>query len=90
MHAAFLGKVQVVKALINFGANINKKDVYDFTALLFAMKSNKFYIVIYLIGKGADYQVQDKNNCNICHWAAFNNSLLLLKLFTMHFKVKAT
>ena len=65
--ACKIGNEEIVKVLIENGANINKKDNYtDNTPLLAALddsKPNRFSLAMYLIENGADiYAIQDGVN----------------------------
>ncbi len=51
MVAAALGNKRIVEALLNKGADINKKDVQRMTPLMFAVENNKKIIVELLIQK---------------------------------------
>ena len=51
MFAAHSGNLPIIKALINKEANINLQDQYKFNSLLYALKANHDFAVIYLISK---------------------------------------
>jgi hypothetical protein len=60
MHASSLGYIEIVKVLVENGANINLQNIHGYTALIRAC-INKFPEVIkYLIQKGANVNICDK------------------------------
>lgn len=50
---------EVVKALLERGANINAQDTYGYSALMNAVKMGKIDIIKLLIDKGADLNIQN-------------------------------
>jgi len=58
--ASIAGKLDVVKLLIEVGVDINAKDIYGDTALIYASAYNHKEIVEILIEVGADISI--KNN----------------------------
>ncbi|OUM61217.1 hypothetical protein PIROE2DRAFT_23188, partial [Piromyces sp. E2] len=44
----------VIKMLVDQGADVNKESLYGFTPLINACKNNNFDIVEYLVENGAD------------------------------------
>lgn len=60
MNAACYGRVEIVKYLINHGANVNAKDNAGLTALHFAVKDANKGIITLLLDAGAD--VNCRNN----------------------------
>lgn len=57
MAAAHKGELELVKELVNFGAEINYKNEYERTALGEAILLDKYDIILYLLQKGADYSI---------------------------------
>lgn len=56
------GKLEEVKKLIISGADVNTRDVYGWTPLMFAARNNHIKIAAYLIRKKANLDLQNKNN----------------------------
>lgn len=53
-YAAQEGKLELVKFLLNNGANIEAKDVNGSTPLLYAVQENRLDVVRFLVGRGAN------------------------------------
>lgn len=51
------GNMEGVRDALSHGANINTTDNYGHTALMFAVKNNKFEVTEYLLSKGANYKL---------------------------------
>ncbi len=60
MWSAGMGHLDIVKYLLDKGADINKKDELGDTALMWASYGGKLNVIKYLISKGVDINV--KNN----------------------------
>ncbi|CAK4075361.1 unnamed protein product [Aphanomyces euteiches] len=54
MVACSVGNIEVARALIMFGANIDAEDVHDHTALMIAARDGSEACLRYLIRKGAN------------------------------------
>ena len=69
-QAAYFGELDKVKSLISEGANVNKKDVAEFTPLHCATLGQNREIVQLLIDKGADIEARQCGNrtalYNVC------------------------
>jgi ankyrin repeat protein len=78
IHAAQTGQLDIVKLLIEYGANIHRSDD---AALRFASFEGHINIVKYLIEKGAD--VQALNNVAL-FWASYNNHKEVVNLLKKH------
>jgi ankyrin repeat protein len=59
-YATTCGSLEIVKYLVEHGAEVNSKTVYDETALHFAAKSGSFETVKYLIEQGAEVTSEDQ------------------------------
>ncbi len=70
-----------LKFFIKKGININKKNDFDMTALLEALKANKDKTVKFLLKKDADPKIITKNGINAIRLAVENNNEKMLKLF---------
>jgi hypothetical protein len=56
IRAAQRGRLENIKLLLQYGADINITDGFGLTALLWAASSNSFDITYYLLQQGADYK----------------------------------
>ncbi|ADZ92253.1 ankyrin repeat domain-containing protein [Marinomonas mediterranea] len=54
------GKLEHIKLLIEFGADVNTTDASGETALMAATTLNQYDIVYYMLKQGADYHIKDK------------------------------
>lgn len=62
MYAANLGYTEIVRSLVEAGANINlPRKRYGLTALMLAASANHFDIVRLLISKGADVNAKNED-----------------------------
>lgn len=62
MEASQVGNIEVVKVLLDAGADVNLKDEYDDTALLFSTWKCRTAVTQLLIDKGADVNIQNKGH----------------------------
>jgi len=60
LEAAKQGKTITIKTMLANGANINTKDKYGFTALMYAVSNGYVEIVKVLLSKGAN--TEEKNS----------------------------
>ena len=65
MAAAHGGQPEIVKLLIEKGAEINAKDKSGWTALMLAARGGYPEIVKMLIEKGADFRITDKHGWSV-------------------------
>ena len=61
MHAAWFGHIDVMRILIDKGADVNAKNKNGATALILAADKGNAEIVSFLIDKGADVNAKDGN-----------------------------
>jgi len=54
-------KIDIIKGLLEHGADINKGDMYDDTPLIKACKYDEIDTVKYLIEQGADINKENKS-----------------------------
>jgi ankyrin repeat protein len=75
MAAAGNGETAEVKTLLDRGANVNARDSYGFTALIFAAKSGNSSTVRLLLTRGADVNAKSKllGYTALMNAAAFGN-----------------
>ena len=82
MHAAGERRRDVVKYLIDQGADIRREAWYDRTALHYACESGDVNIVEVLLGKGAEIDVEDEDSCTplmlAAEWGHIGISLYLI------------
>ena len=81
MLAANCGFVELFKLYYNMGSDYLGKDAFQFSALLYAVKSNCMPIILYLIAQGADVHDLDRNSSGLQHWSAYNNNAFLLEFY---------
>ncbi|MEM7055454.1 MAG: ankyrin repeat domain-containing protein [Bacteroidota bacterium] len=77
--AAVKGHSNVVKYLVEQGADVSKQDNEEGYVLHYATSGGDVNIVKYLIERGAKVHVKDKNGFTILHVAARFNNLRLAK-----------
>lgn len=82
MIASNFAILDIFKLLLDMGASINDYDNNNFSPLLYASKSKRYAIVLYLLIKEAKYDnMEDSNGCSMVHWAAYNNDTWLLRFY---------
>ena len=74
--AAQIGSLEIIKALSEGGANLNAKDAQGFTPLDYAVRLQAKEIVTYLL------KHKVKLDAQAFYWAALQNDLKILHLFT--------
>ncbi len=74
MFAAGNNSPEMVRALLNVGADANLKDKQGMTALMFAVGNNLPEAVQALLDAGADANAKDKQDKTALIWAAVKNS----------------
>jgi ankyrin repeat protein len=74
-------KIEVIKLLVERGADINQKGFADYTAIYWSCGENgNIDIVKYLLEKGADVNVQGYNGYNPLHHASYFGQKDIVKL----------
>ncbi|XP_044738962.1 uncharacterized protein LOC123300452 [Chrysoperla carnea] len=73
---------QVVKYLINLGADVNCQDQNLSTALHWAVYNNNIELVKVLIERNADVQIQDSNGIQPIHLAALKGHIEIINILT--------
>ena len=80
LHACEKGHLEIVKCLVETGADVNAKvGLYNETALIIASKCGHFKMAKYLIENGAEVNARDKGNDTTLIKASFIGSIELLK-----------
>ncbi|MFY9309466.1 MAG: ankyrin repeat domain-containing protein [Bacteroidia bacterium] len=84
--ATVFNNIQLLKWLIDNGANINHQDRNGYTALHFAAQEKRQECAELLIGKGADINLQDIYGNNPLFTAVFNSrgDTRLVKLYVQN------
>ena len=67
--ATLYGHIGLVKHLIERGADVNAKNFYDRTALMYAVEGRYQQIIALLLANGADINAQDKYGSTPLMWA---------------------
>ncbi|HCF7765756.1 TPA: ankyrin repeat domain-containing protein, partial [Vibrio cholerae] len=67
--AAYHGRIDMIKRLLSFGANINDRNVNGTTVFMyakdFAIKNNDYSILEQIIELGADVKIKDNNGLDV-------------------------
>lgn len=71
-EAAYNGRTDCMKELLEAGANVNAQDGDGRTALIWATSEKYPDSVKVLLGVGADVNVKDKDGNTALMWAALN------------------
>ena len=80
MARAAKGHVDVVRCLLENGADVNARANRDFTPLMMAITNNRVNVAIFLMEQGADVNIQDKDGKTALHYAVFRDSRLCHKM----------
>ncbi|MDP8200533.1 MAG: ankyrin repeat domain-containing protein [Candidatus Tenebribacter burtonii] len=80
MFACDRGYLDIVKFMVEEGANLNKQDVDGDTPLIWAIAKNHYSIAEYLIQNKADVNILNKNHINALFWAIYRADERMVKL----------
>ena len=86
MLAALCGKTEIVKSLLEAGANPNAEDKDGDTALIEAAKKCKTEVVKLLLEAGADIEAKDKEGKTALMWAVFFDLIYNTEIITLLFR----
>jgi len=75
LHAADIGDLEQVKALLSGGLNVNSRGENRETALHVACRHNHLELVKYLLSNGAKLHAKDNYKATPLHWACGNGHL---------------
>jgi len=81
MIACNYGSIELIRLLIERGAQVNAKDDTGFSPLLYSVKQGFLPQAVYLLHHKADLTTRDANGCSVVHWAAYKNHVFMLELF---------
>jgi len=73
IEASYNGNIEIVKLLIETGADINAKNNYGSTSLMYASKIGHKKIVLLLIEAGADINAKNNYGYTVLMFATANN-----------------
>lgn len=76
--------IEIIKYLLEIGANINCQDENGRTPLIKACMYNNFEIAKLLIFKGANIDLKNNNNARALHYACYYGSSELIKYLIEH------
>lgn len=89
MYAAENGHLEIVEHLLNRGADINAKSIFNETALIFATLNRKHNVIAFLLRKGAKVDIMMKSSTEnelmtalMC--AIKNTDIEAVRLFLVH------
>jgi ankyrin repeat protein len=74
------GFIELVKYLVELGADINKQDVDGDTPLIWTITRNYYSIAEFLIGKGVDVNVLNNGHINALFWTIYRSDAAMAKL----------
>jgi len=74
MYAAYIGNIEVIKLLIEKGADVNARNNHNGTALMLAAQRGDLVLVKLLIEKGADPRVRHASGYTALMYAAASES----------------
>jgi hypothetical protein len=80
IDASIDGRQDAVKLLIKCGANINAKNNYGSTALMYASETGHIEVVKLLIEAGANVNVKNKSESTALIYAAGNNRINIIEI----------
>jgi ankyrin repeat protein len=71
--------IEIVKALLDAGANPNIQNKYGYTALIYAIENNNNNIASLLIKSGTDTNIKDTNDIPALLYAVERNNIILIQ-----------
>lgn len=80
MAAVYAGNIGIAEILLNEGANINKKDINGYTALMIAAQEGDTAFVRFLVNKGANLDSHNENGYSAFYSAAYNGSVSVMDM----------
>lgn len=84
MCAARMGPSENVRILINAGADLEKRDVDGYTALMYAANADQLECVIQLVSVGAQINARDNDHSIPIMFAAQNGSIDVVRFLLEH------
>jgi ankyrin repeat protein len=82
--ASYNGYLDIVKLLIENGADINAKNEYDYNSLMLASKNGFIDVVSLLINNGADINVENEYGSTALTYAFKYNNKYIIELLKKH------
>ena len=83
-EAAEKGNMEIVKLILDCGAEVDAKDKYLHTPLFKAVWFRHLEVVALLLKNGADIQIRDQNEHSLLHWVAFNGDQSMANLLVQY------
>lgn len=80
IYASYKNRLEIVRFLLEKGADVNACNNEGFTALMYASRNNNFEVVCLLLEKGANVNKYNFYNCTALLYASYNNNLELFRL----------
>lgn len=74
------GYLEIMKLLIDRGADIECKDSLGITPIMTSVQNARLGAFYVLLNLGADIHIKDRNGCGLVHWAAYKNQVLMLRV----------
>jgi hypothetical protein len=82
--ASYKGHLEIVKYLVEIGADVNAKNDEGDTALMGAIYNDRLEIVKYLVEHGADVNAKTENGVTVLMSATYNNNSEMVKFLVEH------
>ncbi|KAI9774707.1 MAG: hypothetical protein M1839_001668 [Geoglossum umbratile] len=80
MVGSYFGHIEVVRLLVENGAEVNAGDEGGRTALHWAVRNGREAVVKLLVEKGAEVNAKDRDGRAALHWAVWNGHEAVVKL----------
>lgn len=74
------GRVACMRLLVDFGADIDARDLHGCTPCVIASQWGQADAAAYLVKVGADVRILDKNHDSALHWASYKGNLEIVGL----------